>query len=131
MSIIIIDIDFFKKVNDTYGHSVGDDVLVKLSVKLRELSRKNDVICRYGGEEFIILLPKTDLEGAVSFAEKIREQTSLIAISTDKDEHFTITLSLGVSQVDYEKDESIKVAIDKADKALYRAKNSGKNRVCS
>ena len=89
------------------------------------------MICRYGGEEFIILLPKTDLEGAISFAEKIREQTSLIAISTDKDKHFTITLSLGVSQVDYEKDESIKVAIDKADKALYRAKNSGKNRVCS
>ena len=131
LSIIIMDIDFFKKVNDTYGHSVGDDVLVKLSVKLRELSRKSDVLCRYGGEEFIILLPKTDLEGAVNFAEKIREQTLLIAISTDKDEHFTITLSLGVSQVDYEKDESIKVAIDKADKALYRAKNSGKNRVCS
>jgi len=131
LSIIMMDIDFFKKVNDTHGHSVGDDVLVKLSAKLRELSRKSDVICRYGGEEFLILLPKTDLDGAVTFAEKIREQISLISISTDKDEHFRITLSLGVSQVDSVKDETVKVAIDKADKALYHAKNSGKNRVCS
>jgi len=131
LSIIMIDIDSFKKVNDTYGHSVGDDVLVKLSIKLRELSRESDVVCRYGGEEFIILLPKTDLEGAITFAQKVREKTALIPIMTDKQEQFTITLSLGVSQVDYKKDSSIKVAIDKADEALYKAKNSGKNKVCS
>ena len=100
LTIIMIDIDSFKQVNDTYGHSIGDDVLIKLSLKLKELSRESDVICRYGGEEFVILLPKTDLKGALTFAEKIRVETSLISISTHKDEHFTITLSLGVSQVD-------------------------------
>jgi len=131
LSIIMIDIDSFKKVNDTHGHSVGDDVLIKLSSKLKEISRESDVVCRYGGEEFIILLPKTDLKGALIFAEKIREESALIRISNNIEKDFNFTLSLGVSQVDYKNKESIKTAIDKADKALYTAKNNGKNKVCS
>ena len=130
-TIIMIDIDSFKQVNDTYGHSIGDNVLRKLSAKLKELSRESDVVCRYGGEEFVLLLAKTDLQEALTFAEKIREEASLIKIATNKDEYFTITLSLGVSQVDTKRDVGIKVAVNKADEALYRAKNSGKNRVCS
>ena len=131
LSIIMMDIDFFKKVNDTYGHTVGDGVLIKLAGKLKEISRENDVVCRYGGEEFIILLPKTDLESAVTLAEKIREECSHISIMSDQNEVFFFTLSLGVSEVDTKNDIDIKVAINKADEALYDAKNSGKNRVCS
>jgi diguanylate cyclase (GGDEF)-like protein len=131
LSVIMMDIDSFKHVNDTYGHTVGDDVLVKLALKLKEISRESDVVCRFGGEEFIILLPVTDIEGAMTLAEKIREECSLLRILSDKDELFSFTLSLGVSQVDYNHDEDIKIAINKADKALYNAKNSGKNQVCS
>jgi diguanylate cyclase (GGDEF)-like protein len=131
LSVIMMDIDSFKHVNDTYGHTVGDDVLVKLALKLKEISRESDVVCRFGGEEFIILLPVTDVEGAMILAEKIREECSLLRIVSDKGEVFFFTLSLGVSQVDYEHDVDIKIAINKADKALYNAKNSGKNQVCS
>jgi len=131
LSIIMMDIDSFKKVNDTYGHTVGDEVLVKLAAKLKEISREGDVVCRYGGEEFIVLLSKTDLKSALTLAEKIREESSYIRIVSDKEEVFFFTLSLGVSEVDTKNDVDIKVAINKADEALYHAKNSGKNRVCS
>ena len=131
LSVIMMDIDFFKRVNDTYGHSVGDEVLVKLSAKLKEISRESDVVCRYGGEEFIILLPKTDLKGAIALAEKIREACALIGIESEEEELFFFTLSLGVAEVDQSKDVDIKVAVNRADEALYHAKNSGKNRVCS
>ena len=131
LSIIMMDIDSFKKVNDTYRHTVGDEVLVKLAAKLKEISREGDVVCRYGGEEFIVLLSKTDLKSALTLAEKIREESSYIRIVSDKEEVFFFTLSLGVSEVDTKNDVDIKVAINKADEALYHAKNSGKNRVCS
>ncbi|MCD4668698.1 MAG: sensor domain-containing diguanylate cyclase [Sulfurimonas sp.] len=131
LSIIMMDIDSFKMINDTYGHMIGDDVLVRLSAKLKEIGRESDIICRFGGEEFIILLPETNLAGAITFAEKIRKEIELIRISSNKQKVFSFTLSLGVSQVDCKNDLNVEAAVNKADTALYQAKNSGKNKVCS
>ena len=118
-SIVMLDIDDFKKINDTYGHKAGDDVLVILSNTLKEMSRESDVVCRYGGEEFILLLPKTDVKGAYFIAQKIKKAVEKL--------HFTV--SLGVSEVDLEHDKDIEAVIKRADDALYESKRSGKNRV--
>ena len=118
-SIVMLDIDDFKKVNDTYGHKAGDDVLVNLSNTLKEMSRESDIVCRYGGEEFILLLPKTDVKGAYFIAQKIKKAVEKL--------HFTV--SLGVSEVDLEHDKNIEAVIKRADDALYESKRNGKNRV--
>ena len=127
LSIMMIDIDKFKSVNDTYGHKFGDDVLIALAVSLEKNSRKSDVICRFGGEEFIILLPKTSMDGAKIIAEKIRKNVEVLTVD-NKEVNFTV--SIGVSQVDVQTESNIEIAIMRADSALYEAKNSGKNRVC-
>jgi len=118
-SIVILDIDDFKKINDTYGHKAGDDVLVILSNTLKEMSRESDVVCRYGGEEFILLLPKTDVKGAYFIAQKIKNAVEKL--------HFTV--SLGVSEVNLENDTDVETVIKRADDALYESKRNGKNRV--
>lgn len=123
--ILILDIDNFKKINDTYGHKTGDDVLVLLSSTLGELSRKSDLICRWGGEEFVLLLPETDLEGALIMAEKIRLNVEKLITLTNTSQNISFTVSIGVSQVN----ENIDASIHRANSALYKAKNSGKNRV--
>ena len=129
-SIIMLDIDSFKKVNDTYGHKVGDDVLVSLSKLLEELSRKSDIISRWGGEEFIILLPNTTLDGATVIAEKIRAAVQSHVVLLEDAKELKFTVSIGVSCVDNEKDNSIEAASQRADVALYEAKNGGRNKVC-
>lgn len=122
--IIAIDIDHFKKVNDRYGHDVGDAVLVELSDELRDVCREQDVICRFGGEEFIIFLPNISLEDAAAAAERIRQT---IAKTT-----FTcvdgITLSLGVSAL-VDNDSDMTAALRQADLALYEAKSKGRDAV--
>ena len=128
-SIVMLDIDDFKKVNDTYGHKVGDDVLVSLSQTLIDLSRESDVVCRYGGEEFILLLPKTDAKGAFFIAQKIRKTVAALRISCDSNKNVHFTVSFGVSEVDLEEDKDIEVVIKRADDALYESKRKGKNRV--
>lgn len=130
LSIIMIDIDKFKNINDTYGHQFGDDVIILLSNILIKSQRKSDIICRYGGEEFAILLPDTSLDSAVAVAEKIRllVESSSITLLSNKDFHFTI--SSGVSQVNLESENSVETALKRADNALYQAKNSGRNKVC-
>jgi polar amino acid transport system substrate-binding protein len=130
LSLIMLDVDNFKKVNDTYGHKVGDIVLIKLAEILQDLSRKSDIICRFGGEEFLILLPQTDLEGTKFMAEKIRAYIEEFALQLDTANQLKFTVSLGVSQVDIFQDKNIEDGIKRADDALYDAKNSGKNRVC-
>ncbi|SFV67347.1 diguanylate cyclase (GGDEF domain) [hydrothermal vent metagenome] len=117
LSVIMIDIDKFKTVNDTHGHKTGDKVIVSLSDALKELIRSSDIICRYGGEEFLILLPNTDTKGAT------------IMIDTDYKTPLKFTVSMGVSEVHLQKDQTIEEAIDRADIALYEAKNSGRNQV--
>jgi len=128
-SIIMLDIDKFKNINDTYGHKIGDEVIVFLSNKLQELTRDSDIVCRYGGEEFVILLPKTSLDEAVIIAKRIREEIESISLYIQNNQEIKYTVSLGVSKVETE-DTNIEITLKRADDALYEAKNSGRNRVC-
>ena len=124
LSLILLDIDDFKLLNDTYGHSAGDDVLVSLAGIMNDSARESDLIARYGGEEFVILMPNTDLAGAVHLAEKIRmavETTRLII--GDNLRPIEITISLGVALFNGNRREFFA----EADRALYRAKAAGKN----
>ena len=129
LSIIMIDIDKFKNVNDTYGHQFGDDIIISLSRILIESQRKSDIICRYGGEEFIILLPYTALDATAVVAEKIRILVESSRMTLPSNERFKFTISLGVAQVDIEKETNINDALKRADDGLYQAKNSGRNNV--
>ncbi len=126
LSIIIFDVDDFKIVNDTYGHQVGDEVLKEMAQIILNNVREQDINVRWGGEEFLILLPQTNLEGAVLAANKIR-----IAINEHSftDKSLTITGSFGVAQLLNE--DSEKDFISRADKLLYEAKKTGKNKVIS
>jgi len=130
ISIIILDIDDFKEINDRYGHPVGDMAIISIADMLKNCNRKSDILSRWGGEEFVILLPGTDVNGAVSIAQKIRDIIETSTIELENKDLLKFTVSLGVSQVDLEKDLTIEAAISRADKALYEAKESGKNRVC-
>jgi|SRR6056297_21998 len=123
LSVIMLDIDDFKSINDTYGHQFGDEVLVSVSSTFNEILRETDIIGRYGGEEFLILLPNTNLDDAWQVAEKIRKAVE--SISWDAGD-LTVTLSGGVSE--YEGKHSNRMIGD-ADKKLYKAKSMGKNRM--
>jgi len=127
LSLLVMDIDHFKKINDTYGHDVGDVVLKTFANVLRGIVRQSDICARFGGEEFVVLLPNTDLEGAKVLAERIRT-----AVAKNPVEHGSIvivfTVSIGASQ--YRKGmQNIDELIKEADIALYRAKEGGRNRV--
>jgi diguanylate cyclase (GGDEF)-like protein/PAS domain S-box-containing protein len=122
-SVIIFDIDFFKKVNDTYGHQVGDNVLIHLSNILKESARETDCVSRWGGEEFLIIAGGSDLDGAFIFAEKIRKKIA----DYDFPEVGRVTISCGVAQ--YKNGETSTELVLRADTALYQVKNSGRNRV--
>jgi len=124
LSIIMLDIDKFKNINDTYGHQVGDDVIIALANKLIQHQRTSDIVCRYGGEEFVILLPNTSQENAKTLGEKIR-----VAIESSSVANLKYTISLGVSSVDIENDTDIESALKRADDALYEAKESGRNTI--
>ncbi|MCP4137962.1 MAG: diguanylate cyclase [bacterium] len=123
LSLIFFDIDNFKKINDTYGHQVGDIILIMLTNAVKTSIRKTDLLARWGGEEFITLLPCTNLEDARKIAEKVRGRVEEINF----DIVGTVTCSFGVTIFDSE--ENIDNFIERADKALYRAKENGRNRV--
>ena len=126
LSCLLIDIDFFKAVNDTYGHAAGDAALQQAARVIADSVRGSDVVCRYGGEEFLILAPETGLEGARALAEKIR-QAFPSRLFGDAGRVFPLTLSAGVAQLST--DESGNDMIARADEALYHAKQSGRDRV--
>ena len=128
LSLAMIDIDFFKKVNDTYGHAVGDDVLKRVAEIYRESVRSTDLVARYGGEEFAVMMPETDLEDAMTFAEKIRSIIEATPVQTQAGP-LQITVSLGVASVPRSTINGSKELIIAADKALYRAKKGGRNQV--
>ena len=127
MSIIMLDIDMFKDINDTYGHATGDKCIVAVSNVLLELTRKSDVVCRFGGEEFIVLLPETNMDGAYTIAEKIRNEIQLQKMKVSANKEVRLTVSAGVSEVNLEKDANIEIAIHRADYAMYEAKRAGRN----
>jgi diguanylate cyclase (GGDEF)-like protein len=125
-SILLIDIDYFKKVNDTYGHLVGDEVLVDVAQLLERTLRDYDLIGRYGGEEFLVLLPMTSLKEAQVLAERLREEVESSEEITSK-QGFGVTISIGVAQIS--EHDSQKQLLQRTDEALYRAKAIGRNRV--
>lgn len=124
-SLIMFDLDRFKKVNDTYGHPVGDYVLKKIADLVADLTRRTDSFCRWGGEEFLLLMPETSVENALAFAEKIRHRIS----AYDFKYVGTVTVSLGVVEFSGET-AAVDEMIIRVDQALYEAKQSGRNRVC-
>ena len=127
VSLIIIDIDHFKRVNDTYGHSGGDLVLRAVADTIRAHIRDSDAICRWGGEEFMLLLDNCPIGEAAERAEAIREAVKGQPIPFGRDE-IRVTLSLGVAQ--YHKGESLELLVNRVDTLLYRAKDQGRDRVC-
>ncbi len=127
LSVIMIDIDFFKKFNDTYGHSCGDAVLKQVAKILQACIRGMDLAARYGGEEFCILLPDTDRERALIIAERIRKSVADTP-SEYEGTRLWVTISLGLAQYNPARDISGKSLIDRADRALYFSKQSGRDR---
>ncbi|HEX6177411.1 MAG TPA: diguanylate cyclase [Thermoanaerobaculia bacterium] len=128
LSLAMIDIDYFKKVNDTYGHAVGDEILKAVASMYRDSVRSTDLVARYGGEEFAVMMPETALDDAITFAEKIRSIVESSAVPTRAGE-LTITVSIGVASVPHPAIHTAKELIVTADEALYRAKRSGRNQV--
>ena len=124
LSIILFDIDNFKQFNDDYGHLAGDEVLRQVAHELNQSIRGFDTVGRYGGEEFLIILPNTDLDKALRAAERARQSIEALIIKGLP----KITISGGVVQ--REDNESIEIMIDRADQKLYQAKNQGRNRIC-
>lgn len=126
LSLVLFDIDLFKVVNDTYGHPIGDEVLKEIATILTQSVREHDTVVRWGGEEFLVLLPETNLEGSCRVAEKIR---SAISINTLTKANLNITASFGVSMlIENDTEDSF---IARTDEALYEAKKTGRNKVVS
>lgn len=127
-SVIFIDIDYFKNINDQYGHDIGDEILKLISQTITDYVRKSDVYARIGGEEFAILLLNTELDGAKLFSNKLRNRVQGLVY---KHQHNTIsvTISMGVTVLN-KNDKTITEIFKRADQALYSAKESGRNTVC-
>jgi len=129
LSLIIFDIDLFKKINDTYGHLAGDHVLKHLALVIKSRIRREDILSRYGGEEFAIILPEIDHENAANFAEKIRRLIEK-AIFKFEETEIPVTISIGVAEYSHEQGD-VSDFIKAADDRLYEAKMQGRNRVVS
>jgi diguanylate cyclase (GGDEF)-like protein len=128
LSLLILDIDNFKTINDTYGHHGGDAALVKISETFREKTRQSDFPARYGGEEFVLILPETDEENAILVAGKVHDAIRSCAFGTST-RSFTLTVSIGVSSSSARYYSDWREMLNDADRALYIAKNTGKDRV--
>lgn len=125
LSVIMLDVDHFKRFNDTYGHQLGDDVLKMVANAMQDSLRPNDMVARYGGEEFLILLPKTRHKHCMQVAERLRKKVAGTPISHGEQAIPSVTISLGIAQ--WQPGISLQDLIGKADKALYRAKDAGRN----
>ncbi|GAA6617846.1 diguanylate cyclase [Scytonema sp. NUACC26] len=126
-SVLMLDIDRFKQINDTYGHAVGDRVLTVMAQVSLNCLRTVDFYGRFGGEEFVAFLPETDIDEAIIVADRIRENLEKTGILAQEQQIF-ITVSIGVASY-HLRDDSVDAMLQRADKALYRAKNQGRNRV--
>ncbi|WP_028862878.1 sensor domain-containing diguanylate cyclase [Psychromonas aquimarina] len=126
LSLLALDIDYFKRINDNYGHRTGDQVLLALTECCRKLLRSSDIFSRQGGEEFLILLPETELVDASLLAERIRQAVSELRVSYG-DDVISLTTSIGLSELS-DNTETLDQLMNHADKALYRAKEAGRNR---
>lgn len=127
LSILMIDIDFFKNINDTYGHAAGDIVLEEVAKIIKSCTRNADTAARYGGEEFVVMLNNTSASAAMAVAERIRKSVEEKSIMYDG-KKINVTISIGVSSYNFDL-ESAKSIVERADKALYESKQNGRNRV--
>ena len=127
LSVILLDVDCFKDVNDTHGHQKGDDVLVVVASLLKKVCRANDIAGRYGGEEFLMVLPQSNAKGAFKIAERVREEMMKMSFAADKS-NFSVTASCGVAEFNKDSMENIDQLVAVADQALYEAKNGGRNK---
>ncbi|MBX2801964.1 MAG: GGDEF domain-containing protein [Myxococcales bacterium] len=127
MSLAMVDIDHFKRLNDTYGHPAGDQVLHEVAQQMRRRFRPRDYVVRYGGEEFTVVLPDSDLAGAVGAADRVRQALAFTGVAMTSGDHLRVTVSAGVAQL--QPDEPWDELVARADRALYRAKSEGRNRV--
>ncbi len=129
MSVLLLDIDHFKKVNDTHGHHAGDEVLVRIAQLLKGMARHGDTVARFGGEEFSVLLPETKRLGAAVMGQRIRAVIENEEIVVEG-QRIPVTVSIGVATLAAEDVESIDQLLNIADRRLYLAKNNGRNRIC-
>lgn len=129
VTILMIDIDHFKRVNDTYGHLMGDEVLRMVANCIRARLRTQDLAGRYGGEEFLVILPNTGIDGGRHLAETLRQTVAAIPINSPGGQRLEVTISAGVHEASVAENPSVETLIGAADKALYRAKENGRNRV--
>lgn len=130
LALLLLDLDHFKLVNDTYGHLAGDDVLFEVATLLQRAARTVDTVARYGGEEFVMVLPETGKQGAMAFANRVREKLASHRFQVSGREEIHVTGSIGVATYPSSCLESVEDLFRAADAALYRAKGSGRNLVC-
>jgi len=126
-TVLMLDADFFKKVNDTYGHKVGDKILIELAGKTERALRDCDIVARYGGEEFLVFLPLIDIEQGRKVAERLRQTIANIVVHSDSGQEVKITVSIGATSSKIS--DNVDTLIKTADRALYKAKQNGRNRV--
>ncbi|MFT5044740.1 MAG: diguanylate cyclase (GGDEF)-like protein, partial [Porticoccaceae bacterium] len=129
-AVALIDVDYFKKYNDNYGHQMGDDALVKVAKALKNIVRRADRVFRYGGEEFLVILPEVGVEGAAIAGEHMRAAIEALHIKHEFTTNGILTASVGITEENI-KSPSIKAVIKRSDNALYIAKSNGRNQVYS
>jgi len=129
ITVLVLDIDYFKAINDSYGHDAGDDVLREFALRIRKATRNIDLACRYGGEEFVIVMPETDMAVATAVAERLRRRIATEPFAIQKGaRHLEVTISIGIAALSGVGDDAATI-LKRADQALYRAKRDGRNRV--
>jgi two-component system, cell cycle response regulator len=129
ITVLVLDIDYFKAINDSYGHDAGDDVLREFALRIRKATRNIDLACRYGGEEFVIVMPETDMAVATAVAERLRRRIATEPFAIQKGaRHLEVTISIGIAAL-AGVDDNAATILKRADQALYRAKRDGRNRV--
>ena len=128
-AVMMIDLDFFKQINDTWGHEAGNDVLTSVAAIIRASTRRLDIQCRYGGEEFVVILPSTERRLAVQVAERLRENIAAAEVET-AGQTLTVTASIGLAFHNADNPDNASGLVASADHFLYKAKREGRNRVC-
>ena len=128
-SIVLLDIDHFKQINDTYGHAVGDQVLIQLAKLCLANTRSMDIFARYGGEEFVILMPDTGQDSAFQSMERLRMIIQEAPMAASEGADIFVTVSMGIAEMDAQDTTDIQTILEHADRALYTSKESGRNRV--
>jgi two-component system cell cycle response regulator len=131
LTLLLLDVDHFKQINDTAGHLAGDSVLRQLAGLLEEAQRKVDIVARYGGEEFVAILPETSSDGAVIYADRLRERIGGQPFDVGAEHPVHLTVSIGIATFPSARVTSTEDLFARADEALYRAKAGGRNQVCT